>query len=90
MTYWMFDCREISRLVSISMDHGLALHKRAGLRLHLMMCRYCARNRRQLFFLRELMRRYDQHCNAQAGGTRLPAETRDRIRRELVRLSGGQ
>ena len=90
MTHWLFDCREISRLVSISLDHGLALHKRAGMRLHLMMCRYCARNRRQLPFLRELMRRYNQHCNTQADGIRLPPETRNRIDQKLKKLAAGK
>lgn len=84
MTHWMFNCREISRLVSLSMDHGLAVHKRVGLWLHLAMCRYCARNRRQLLFLRKLMRQYDQHCETQADAISLPAETRKRICQKLA------
>ncbi len=83
MRHWMFDCREISRLVSISMDHRLPLRKRAGLRLHLMMCRYCARYRRQLFFLRELMCSYNQRCDVQADSISLPPKARERFRRRL-------
>jgi len=90
MRYWMFDCREISRLVSISMDRELALRQHAGLRLHLMMCRYCARYRRQLLFLRELMRRYSQRCDIRADDRHLSAESRERISEKLRKAATGR
>lgn len=84
MNHWMFNCRDISHLVSISMDQDLAMQQRIGLWLHLMMCRYCARNRRQLLFLRELMRRYGRHCDTLADSIGLPPEARRRIGRKLA------
>ena len=90
MRHWMFDCREISRLVSISMDRELALRQRVGLRLHLMMCRYCARYRRQLLFLRELMRGYSRRCDIQADDLHLPAESRERISEKLRKAAAGR
>ena len=56
MKHWMFRCHEVSRKVSQSMDTPLPLHQRLAIRFHLMMCRYCARFRRQLFELRKLSR----------------------------------
>jgi hypothetical protein len=32
----VFSCREASRLASEAMDHPLALHQRAALRMHLL------------------------------------------------------
>jgi len=90
MTHWMFDCREISRLVSMSMDERLTLYQRTGLRLHLLMCRYCTRYRRQLFFLRELMHRYSRLCDTRSQEVRLPPETRDRIREKLRQAAAGR
>jgi hypothetical protein len=56
MNHWMFNCREVSEKVSRSMDEPLPLSQRLGIRLHLFMCRLCARNRRQLFLLRRILR----------------------------------
>ncbi len=90
MTHWMFDCREISRLVSMSMDARLTLYQRTGLRLHLLMCRYCTRHRRQLFFLRELMHGYSRLCDTRSKEVRLPPETRDRLREKLRQAAAGR
>lgn len=55
MKMWMFNCREVSYLVSQSMDHQLSLPQRIGVRFHLLMCRYCARFVRQLHRMREMI-----------------------------------
>jgi len=46
-------CREVTRLVSESMDRDLPFRQRFSLRLHLLMCSLCSRFRRQMLFLRE-------------------------------------
>ncbi len=74
----------------MSMDRKLALHQRAGLHLHLLMCRYCTRHHRQLFLLRELMRRYGRHCDARSADACLPPETRDRLREKLRQAAAGR
>lgn len=48
MKHWMFNCREISHLVSLSLDEKTPWHRRMGIKFHLMMCRYCARFEQQL------------------------------------------
>jgi hypothetical protein len=81
----MLSCKDVTKLVSESMDRSLPLGKRVGVRLHLLICRFCERYRRQLLRLREASRQL-----ALAGempgklfpGTLSP-EARDRIRRAL-------
>ena len=53
----MLSCKDVTRLISESMDHSLPFGKRVGVRLHLLICRFCARYERQLLLIRETMRR---------------------------------
>lgn len=56
MKMWMFNCKDISQLVSDSMDRRLSWRQRLGIRFHLLMCRYCSRYQKQMFLLRRLLR----------------------------------
>ncbi len=56
MKVWMFNCREVSRLVSESMDRDLSILQRTGIRFHLMMCKHCARFGQQLRWIRKIIR----------------------------------
>ena len=56
MTHWMFRCKDVSHKVSLSMDATLPLHQRMAIWMHLLMCRYCFRFRKQLKILRKLSR----------------------------------
>lgn len=56
MNNWMMKCEEVSKLVSLSLDRALPLHQRLGIRLHLMMCKLCKQNFRQLLDLRQTIR----------------------------------
>ncbi|NOR26237.1 MAG: zf-HC2 domain-containing protein [Desulforhopalus sp.] len=60
MKMWMFNCRDVSRLVSESMDRELSFTKRMGVRFHLMMCRHCAGFRHQLARIRKIIRSQDE------------------------------
>jgi hypothetical protein len=53
----MLSCRDVTRLISESMDHSLPLGKRIGMRIHLLMCKFCARYERQLLLIRDTARR---------------------------------
>lgn len=55
MKMWMFNCKEVSRLVSESMDQELSFTKKLGVRFHLMMCRHCARFWAQLTRIRQMI-----------------------------------
>jgi len=83
MGHLIFDCSEISRLVSDSMDRKLSFYQRLGIRIHLMMCRYCARYRKQLFFLRKTIRFHSAMAVDEKPSTDLSDESRNRIKRAI-------
>jgi hypothetical protein len=56
MKHWMFSCKDVSKKVSASMDRTLPFYQRMFIRIHLMMCKYCSRFRRQLMILRKMSR----------------------------------
>ena len=52
----MLNCRQITRLVSRSMDGRLAWHQRLAVRVHLLYCVWCRRYAAQIKFLRKAAR----------------------------------
>lgn len=54
----MPSCKDISALISQSMDQRLSLMKRLSIRLHVSMCSLCRRYEKQLRLLREAADRY--------------------------------
>lgn len=78
-------CREVTQLVSESMEESLPLTKRMGVKLHLLMCVWCRRYRQQLLLMRQMIRRYLARLEAgRAEPTiSLPAQARQRIERAL-------
>ena len=60
MHHWMFNCGEVTRLVSESLDRKLPFYQRMGIRAHLLMCKFCSRYRKQLLLIQEVLTR----CNA--------------------------
>ena len=51
----MITCREFARMASRGMDQRLPFMMRMKFRLHLLMCKACARYKKQLGILRLLM-----------------------------------
>ena len=81
--HWMFNCKAVSQIVSESMDRNLPIHQRVLIWLHLMMCKYCARFKRQLLLLREVCRS-EEIMPAESDDTPvLPKEACDRIKQSL-------
>ena len=81
----MLSCRDVTQLISESMDTSLPIGKRIGVRIHLLMCRFCARYERQLLLIRETLRRLvvtEDQPEEQAGEI-LSVEARERIRTSL-------
>ena len=83
MSHWMLNCKEVSRRVSESMDHRLPLYQRMLIRMHLLMCSYCARFRQQVMFLRELCRSRQLDEDFPDSAVVMPPEVRERIRQAL-------
>ncbi|QDU96501.1 anti-sigma factor family protein [Lignipirellula cremea] len=79
----MLSCKEISKLVSLSLDRKLSLGQRMSLWLHLGMCRLCWRFRRSLMHLhnetREQANALDQH--AVDARVRMPDDCRARLKK---------
>ena len=76
------NCREASRLQSEALDHALSPLQRLGLRLHLVLCRWCRRYGRQLRFLRGASREHQDKV-AEAAPQTLSPDTRERLKRAL-------
>jgi hypothetical protein len=83
MNHWMFKCKEVTRMVSESLDRKLPLYQRIGVRIHLLMCKFCSRFKKQLLFLRETIRLHVERGNDTELSTKLPPEARERIRKSI-------
>ena len=59
--HWMYSCKEVSEIVSESMDRALPFHQRALMRMHLLICKYCSRCREQLETIRAASRYEELH-----------------------------
>jgi len=79
MSHWMFNCREVTRLMSDGLDRKVPFHRRMGIRFHLLMCRFCARYLKQLKTIRELMHLERADLEDSHLPRSLPPKTRDRI-----------
>ena len=81
----MLSCKDVTQFLSESMDHSLPLGKRIGVRLHLLMCKFCARYERQLLIIRDTVRRLVATEETAGGplGETLSEEAKERIRRSL-------
>jgi hypothetical protein len=79
----MFNCKEVTRLVSESLDRELPLSQRIGVRIHLLMCKLCPEAKRQMLFIREAMRLFSLESPAVELDASLSPEARDRIRHSL-------
>jgi hypothetical protein len=81
----MLTCKEVSQLVSDSLDRKLLLWQRVQVRMHLLMCRFCSRFRKQTLFLRDAARHYlmavEETETATSAG--LSPEARVRIKQSL-------
>jgi len=82
---WMPTCREATELASRAMDERLPLSSRMALRLHLAICKNCARFNQQLQEMRRLFRE-ETAVDDDAEG--LAPDARQRIANELQKKLG--
>jgi len=87
MDHWMFHCNEVTQKVSESMDRKLPMHQRVLLRMHLMMCKYCSRFRRQLQVIRNAARLDDFPFEPFDSENRLSMDAKFRIKQALKQTS---
>ncbi len=84
MNHWMYTCKEVTQMVSESLDRKLLLHQRMGIRFHLFMCKLCSRFRKQLLILREVVRLQDRYIEDSKHPLTLNPDTRERIKHSLI------
>jgi hypothetical protein len=77
---WMATCRETSELASRAMDERLPFADRLAMRMHLAICKNCARFNQQLQDMRRLFRTETTADDDAAG---LTPEARQRIATEM-------
>ena len=75
-------CRQVSRLQSDLLDQPLSLPKRFGLRLHLLVCKWCRRYGKQIRFLRQAVHERPDELS-QATPQTLSPEARERLKNSL-------
>ena len=78
-------CRQITELVSLSLDRELPRAERLAVMLHMVYCKACRRLRRQLLTLKTAMARLasDASCAELAAIPQLAPAARERIKRTL-------
>jgi hypothetical protein len=79
----MFHCSEVSQKLSQVLDMHLPPHHRMAIRIHLMMCRYCARFRRQLLLIRKMCRYTEGGAQDIIAPDALTPQARKRIKAAL-------
>jgi len=82
----MLSCKDVTKLLSESMDHSLPLGKRIGVRVHLLMCKFCSRYERQLLLIRETVRRLvaTEEKPVEPTGETLSEEAKEQFRKSLT------
>jgi hypothetical protein len=75
-------CKEVTRLQSQAMDRRLSLVERCGLRLHLLLCKWCRRYGIQLKFLRVAAHQCEEPKTLPSPQGLSP-EARERIKQKL-------
>ena len=82
----MLNCKDVSRLVSKSLDCELPWYRRLMLRLHLLICGACARYEKQMTFIKENVSRkvaQERELNEEPP-QKLPADARARMKQALL------
>jgi hypothetical protein len=82
----MFNCKKVTQLVSESFDRKLSFYQRLGMRIHLMMCKFCSRYQEQLLFLRKTARLFSESSEAPDLSIQLSSEVGKRIKESMVRF----
>jgi hypothetical protein len=75
-------CKEASRLQSQALDRKLSLVQRMGLRMHLLLCKWCRRYGKQIRFLHDAAREHPDELTEPAR-QRLSQNARQRIKQRL-------
>ena len=73
-------------MVSESLDRQLPMYQRIGVRIHFMMCKFCARYQEQLLFLRKTAHLYSESSEDSDTPVKLSPDVGKRIKESMVRF----
>ncbi|MEN8210277.1 MAG: hypothetical protein ABFR31_01050 [Thermodesulfobacteriota bacterium] len=83
INHWIFNCKDISRLISRSMDQKLPLGIRLGIKFHLMMCDLCLRYKKQLELISKSMSKIETDRQDNYPTAHLPDQAKKEIKKAL-------
>jgi len=75
-------CKTAARLQSEALDHPLTLRQRLGLRIHIVLCKWCSRYGKQIAFVHKAVKSHQDEAT-KAVPQRLSDEAKVRIRKQL-------
>ncbi len=78
----MLNCKDISKLISESLEKDLPLRTRMAVKFHLMMCSMCRIYYKQTHVLREAVREYGRKHEAPI--KKIPADAAEKIKQALA------
>jgi hypothetical protein len=84
----MFNCKEVTQVVSKSLDQAVPFHHQVFLRIHFLMCKYCSRFSKQLLVIRETSRFQEIHPDDLDPSVTLPPAACKRIKKSLDQHTG--
>ncbi len=88
---WMYNCKEVSEMISESMDRALPIYQRVLMRMHLLMCKYCAGCREHFKTLRAASRYEELHGKELDDSRALSSDGKERLKEFLKNhLTGTQ
>lgn len=79
----MYNCREVTQMISESLDRELPFYQRIGIRMHLLMCKLCSRYQRQLLFLRKIIGLQAASSAETESAIELPSDARERMKHSI-------
>ena len=79
--HWMFSCKDVSELLSESMDRSLPFYQRMLMRLHLSMCKYCSRLKEHFEALRTASRHEELYGNELDESRALSHDGKERLKK---------
>lgn len=83
---WMFNCKDISEKISLSMDQTLPLYQRVMIRMHVGMCHCCKAVEAQIKWLRKISREPEEgHFGWTDEATALSDAAKERMKAALKR-----
>jgi hypothetical protein len=83
INHWIFKCKDVSHLISRSMDQKLPLRIRFGVKFHLMMCDLCLRYKEQLELIGKSISKIKVEEKDNYSFRHLPDQVKNRIKKHL-------